>query len=138
MKNNIIFIILLFFLTSCIERRQKGFYFGENADKIKNLDTYYFNKRDIIENIGYPTMELEDGTWLYYSQVTKNLKVLKAKLDSELVLLVAFDGKDNIKNFSYREINNSKNLDYVEIEAKKEKKNFFKQLIDGLIFTPMM
>jgi outer membrane protein assembly factor BamE (lipoprotein component of BamABCDE complex) len=138
MKNNIGFIVLLLFLISCVEQKQKGFYFGENINKVKNLDTYYFNKNDIIENIGYPTMELEDGTWLYYSQTTKNLKALKSKLQLERILLIDFDDKNNIKKFSYNEINNSENLDYTEIENKRERKNFFKHLIDGLVFSPII
>lgn len=128
------FIILLFILSSCIETKQQGFYFANK--EYENFDVFNFTKEDVISNIGYPNFELEDGTWLFYSYTTKNLKILRQKLYKEQVLLVSFDKNNKIKNYSFKEINNAKNLDKV-ITKEKEKNNFFKDLFNDLTITPI-
>jgi hypothetical protein len=123
------------FTISCIERQEKGFYFADNLDKIKNFDVYFFSKDDLIRNIGYPNIELVDGTWLYYSYVTENLKVLKPKLKKEYVLLVSFGEDGDIKKYFYKEIDDAGSLDNVKTEKEKDKKGFFRSLMEGVVFT---
>lgn len=136
LKKTSLFLLILLISTSCVETRERGFYFGDNIEKVKNFDVYNFTKDDLINNFGHPILELVDGSWLYYSYSTRNLKILKPKLEKEWVLVVSFNKNDEIVDHFYKELNNKKTIDNTDIEDE-EKTNFFKALFKGLIITPV-
>ena len=128
--------MLIINLTACVETRERGFYFGKNIDKAKKFEFYNFKKQDLIDNFGYPSAELEDGSWLYYSYSTKNLKILRPKLRKEVVLLVNFDERDNVMNYHYRELNDRKFIDNVDLKENGGA-GFFDSLFKGLMISPI-
>ncbi len=137
MLNKKIFtFLILMFLIACMETKQQGFYFGDNIEKVKNFDVYNFKKKDLINNFGYPSLELLDGSWLYYSYVTKNPKILKPKLYNEKILLVNFNKNDEIVDYFYKELKNKKIIDNTDINDKNED-TFLNTLFKGLIMTPL-
>ena len=135
-KNILLLILTLLILTSCIETRDRGFYFGDNIEKVKNFDVYNFTKSDLINNFGHPSLELVDESWMYYFYSTRNLKIFKPKLETEQVLLVNFNKNNEIVNYYYKELKNKKTIDNTDMEDE-EKTNFFKALFKGLIITPV-
>lgn len=135
-RNILVLILTLIILTSCIETRDRGFYFGDNIEKVKNFDVYNFTKSDLINNFGYPSLELVDGSWMYYSYSTRNLKIFKPRLETEQVLFVNFNKNNEIISYYYKELKNKKTIDNTDMEDE-EKTNFFKALFKGLIITPV-
>ncbi len=135
-KKEYFIILVLFFLTSCLETKQRGFYFGNNIEKVENFDVYNFKKNDLINNFGYPSFEFPDGSWLYYSYITKNFKIFKPKLYDEKILIVHFNKNDEIVDYSYKEVKNRKIIDNNDIESGNED-TFFNTLFKGLIITPL-
>lgn len=135
-KKKFFAILTSIILISCIETKQRGFYFGSNIEKIENFDTYNFTKKDLLNNFGYPNIELSDNSWLYYSYTTKNFKIFKPKLVNEKVLLVNFDKNDYIVNYHYKELKNQKIIDNTDIDNKNSD-TFLNTLFKGLIMTPL-
>ncbi|MBO4956351.1 MAG: hypothetical protein J6C50_00745 [Rickettsiales bacterium] len=137
-------ISLIFVLFCCISCAtvERGYYFIDK-NKVNNFDVYNFTKQDLIDNIGLPSLELSENTWLYYSYTTKNLRFLKPKIDKETILIVYFDNKDNIINFNLtkrdnvKTLHNNVNVDILNNIDKKEDKNMFFRIFDGLTFTPI-
>lgn len=140
MRRKIFIIFVIFFTISCTTT-QGGYYFI-NENKINNFDVYNFTKQDLIDNIGFPSTELNSHTWLYYSYTTKNLTFLKPRINTETILMVYFDNNDNITNFNLiqrdniKKLNNYKDSDILNDNSKKDKSLFFK-IFEGLTFTPI-
>ena len=133
-------LLLLFLLltSACTVKENKGYYFA-NKEMVENFDVYNFTKQDVINNIGIPTKELDNNIWLYYSYRTENYNFLRPKLKEENILIVYFDEKDNIKNFSLLTKKDTKELLKIkDTSADGDKKNILKQLFEGLTFTPAM
>ncbi|MDR2760229.1 MAG: hypothetical protein LBB09_00070 [Rickettsiales bacterium] len=124
-------------LSSCVQG-WRGFYFSENAVKrAKNLDAYCSTKEDVANDFGQPSLELEDGTWLYYSYAYKNPPFKKNKIGEDKILLVYFDDKEKISKYSFRERAVNGNIANIGQMKKKTEGNIFREFFRGLIFTPI-
>ena len=131
-------LLLFLLLSACTVRENKGYYFA-NKEMVENFDVYNFTKQDVASNLGLPTKELNHDTWLYYSYKTENYNFLKPKLKEEDILIVYFDENDNIENFSLMTKKDTKELLKIkDVSGNKNKGNIFKQLFEGLTFTPAM
>lgn len=131
-------ILLFILLCACTVKQNRGFYV-KDKEKVENFDVYNFTKQDVIDNVGNPSVELNDKTWLYYSYTTENYNFLKPKIKNEDILIVYFNDDDTINSFSYKNKNDTKNLKNINNEeTENRKKNIFKSIFDGLMFTPMM
>jgi hypothetical protein len=130
-------ILLAIFPLSCAQR-ERGFYFSENAlRRARNLDAYNSTREDVISNFGQPSLELEDGTWLYYSYTYNNPPFKKNRIGEDRVLLIYFDGDDKISKYSFRERKINGNIMDVEQKNREIKGNIFREFFRGLIFTPI-
>ena len=141
-KKFLLFFIIVF-LNACSIQQENGYYFMDK-NKIDNFDVYNFNKQDVIDNIGLPSIELDNNVWLYYSYTTKNPNFLKPKIDKETILIIYFNSDNSIKNFNLINRDKVNNLKHNLIEDKEQDKNIqedsgniFFRLFDGLIFTPI-
>ena len=131
-------LLLFLLLSACTVKENKGYYFA-NKEMVENFDVYNFTKQDVVSNLGLPTKELDRDTWLYYSYKTENYNFLKPKLKEEDILIVYFDENDNIENFSLMTKKDTKELLKIkDVSGNKNKGNIFKQLFEGLTFTPAM
>jgi hypothetical protein len=132
-----ILVILGIFLSSCVPR-DRGFYFSEGAIKrAKNLDAYNSTKEDIIGSFGQPSLELEDGTWLYYSYTYNNPPFKKNRIGVDKVLLVYFDRDEKISKYSFAEREINGNMTNLKQKDKEIEGNIFREFFRGLIFTPI-
>jgi hypothetical protein len=131
---------LFIFCFSCSSIRHNGSQFIVHREKIENFDVYNQTKEDLINNFGYPTAELELGTWLYYYYLTKTNRLLPSKMEKEAVLLVYF-GKDNriISHFFRESDKPGKLADFdIEKDRKSERRSLLHEILEGLDVVPGM
>lgn len=118
-KSTYILLLSLLLCVSCSITRQNGSLFTDNMEKLENFDVFNITKEDLVRNFGEPSLELEDGTWLYYNYTTKNISFMRKKINKESILLVNFDEKDNIISHSFKKRDNLKSVFDVRINDEK-------------------
>ncbi|MDR1494530.1 MAG: hypothetical protein LBI29_00650 [Rickettsiales bacterium] len=123
--------MLLFLCSSCSSIRHNGSQFIVHREKVDNFSVYNQTKSDLISNFGYPTAELEFGTWLYYYYRTRAHSVLADKIEREAILLVYFNKNDKIISHFFRE--NDKPSGLVEIGPKESSKEVRKSLLPEML-----
>lgn len=134
MKKYFTIFLLLLLCISCTATRKSGSLFNEDREKLDNFKVFNLTKEDLIRNFGEPSLELEDGTWLYYGYATKNLTFLKKNINSESILLVQFDDNDDIKNHLLVQRDNLKTiLDPIKIDDGNDLWDIWR----GLQFSPL-
>ena len=107
-------------------------------EKVREFDVYNCNKSDVVYNIGKPQITLDDDkTWIYYSYIYKNPRMLKNKIRQETILIVYFDNSDNIKHYEFVEREVKNKLSNIKGSNKEEKQKIIKELFNDVIFTPV-
>jgi outer membrane protein assembly factor BamE (lipoprotein component of BamABCDE complex) len=112
-------VILFAFSTACSFTKHNGSQFIVHQDKIDNFAAYNPTKSSLIKNLGYPSVELDSKTWLYYYYKTENFNFLPQKIKEEAILLVYFNDSDDIVNHSYRKRVEPGNSWGIEISSSK-------------------
>jgi outer membrane protein assembly factor BamE (lipoprotein component of BamABCDE complex) len=118
------YIITLFIpCIACSFVKQNGSQFIVHQDKVANFAAYNPTKNSLIKNLGYPSLELDQKTWLYYYYKTKNFNFLPKKIEEEAILLVYFNKKDEIINHHYIERSKPGGSGSIKINDEKNNKN---------------
>ncbi|MBR2141550.1 MAG: hypothetical protein IJ853_04310 [Rickettsiales bacterium] len=145
MNKNILLLCLLLLLCSCVSSREHGYYFIDK-NKVESFDVYNFTKQDLIDNVGLPSIELDKNVWLYYSYTKTGFRFLKPKINSETIVIVYFDAKDNIVNFNVTKRSNTKNIktnvsdaaiNKTDVNSIKEKNKTLLRIFDGVVISPI-
>ncbi|MDR2077841.1 MAG: hypothetical protein LBP39_02645 [Rickettsiales bacterium] len=101
--------------------KHNGSQFIVHQDKIDNFTAYNPTKNSLIKNIGYPSVELDSTTWLYYYYKTENFNFLPKKIKEEAILIVYFNKNDDIINHHYVKKTKLNDLKDIEINEYKNK-----------------
>jgi outer membrane protein assembly factor BamE (lipoprotein component of BamABCDE complex) len=135
-------VVLFFLCFSCSSIRHNGSQFIVNREKVDNFDVYNQTREDLVGNFGYPTAELEFGTWLYYYYRVKTNTILPTRIEKEAVLLVYFDKNGRIISHLFREMDGPGKLANIEIERddgnKNERRSLMREILEGLDIAPAM
>ena len=122
-------------MISCI-KHSRGYF--NNIDKVRDFEVYNFSKSDVVYNIGKPQITLDDDkTWIYYSYIYKNPRMLKHQIKQETILIVYFDNSDNIKKYEFIDRNVENKLSNIKGSDKEEKTKLMKELFKDVLFTPV-
>lgn len=127
-----------FLVCSCSTVKEKGFHF-DDMEKIERFDVYNFTKEDLSNNIGDPSVVLDDNNWLYYSYKYKNPSFFKNSIYKEQILIVQFDNKDNIIKHKFFTRDKIGDIKYLKEESQKnaDDKGFFNEFFDSATPTLM-
>jgi outer membrane protein assembly factor BamE (lipoprotein component of BamABCDE complex) len=126
---------LLIIVTACVHRN-KGFYF-DNLSVVENFDAYNFTKDDVVNNIGQPSLELDDDVWLYYSYNHIISPFKKNKLGGEKILTVYFNENDEVINHYFVDREFKGDITDIKQEKKAIEGNILKEFFRGLMFSPI-
>ncbi|MDR3079244.1 MAG: hypothetical protein LBU15_04400 [Rickettsiales bacterium] len=127
-------LVVFFLCCSCSSVGHYGSQFIIHREKIDNFSAYSQTKSDLISNFGYPTAELEFGTWLYYYYRMRTNSVLADTIEREAVLLVYFDKNDRIASHFFRERDTTGNLTDIDVEESRGggRKSLLPEILEGL------
>jgi len=94
---NIIVVLIMVILSSCITRIEKQGYMFELVDKL-SIESNITSKDRVLDIMGSPTFKSNIGkgeSWIYYSQDVRKLLFFKPKVVKREIMILEF-GIDNV------------------------------------------
>lgn len=136
MLARISFLILLFFLASCISRVDRHGFMFEFSD-VELLQKGVTDKESVKKIMGSPTLVSDFGnneSWIYFSEDLESFLFFKPKIIKRKILLVSFD-IDKISNLESFDLNSETNdskfvSDFTNVDGHKP--NFIKSIFSNV------
>ena len=139
-KKTILFIILTLVLTNCQRTelvKTHGLAYLEKREKLIVVNES--NKNDAIEILGHPATKgmTDDNLWIYIERTKSKGKLLKlgrANLDKNNVLVLEFDYSGIVKDKKFYDKENMKKIAFVEgmTENEIKRENFVYSFLSSI------
>ena len=128
-------LIIFIFIINCSANKLSNFHGSKSLEKkFSSIEKNKTNKNDLVKIIGQPSTisDFNTNKWFYIERLKKNQSLLKLgrqKIKKNNILIVEFDNKGILKTKKLLNLNDMKNIKYLEEITEKE----FKQ--DNIIYN---
>mgnify|MGYP001326678969 FL=1 len=128
-------LIIFIFIINCSANKLSNFHGSKSLEKkFSSIEKNKTNKNDLVKIIGQPSTisDFNTNKWFYIERLKKNQSLLKLgrqKIKKNNILIVEFDNKGILKTKKLLNLNDMKDIKYLEEITEKE----FKQ--DNIIYN---
>lgn len=134
-KNNLIYLLIITTLSSCISRSNKHGYMFDLSDH-EQLKEEATTRDRVLLIMGSPTLiaDLNDEeTWIYFAEETKNLLFFKPKVIDRKIISIKFND-DTIKELQHYNLSHQTNLEFNSEYTKvnSNKTGFFASIFSNI------
>ena len=119
-------LIIFIFIISCSANKLSNFHGSKSLEKkFSSIEKNKTNKNDLVKIIGQPSTisDFNTNKWFYIERLKKNQSLLKLgrqKIKKNNILIVEFDNKGILKTKKLLNLNDMKNIKYLEEITEKE------------------
>ena len=119
-------LIIFIFIINCSANKLSNFHGSKSLEKkFSSIEKNKTNKNDLVKIIGQPSTisDFNTNKWFYIERLKKNQSLLKLgrqKIKKNNILIVEFDNKGILKTKKLLNLNDMKNIKYLEEITEKE------------------
>ena len=119
-------LIIFIFIISCSANKLSNFHGSKSLEKkFSSIEKNKTNKNDLVKIIGQPSTisDFNTNKWFYIERLKKNQSLLKLgrqKIKKNNILIVEFDNKGILKTKKLLNLNDMKDIKYLEEITEKE------------------
>ena len=119
-------LTIFIFIISCSANKLSNFHGSKSLEKkFSSIEKNKTNKNDIVKIIGQPSTisDFNTNKWFYIERLKKNQSLLKLgrqKIKKNNILIVEFDNKGILTTKKLLNLNDMKNIKYLEEITEKE------------------
>ena len=119
-------LIIFIFIISCSANKLSNFHGSKSLEKkFSSIEKNKTNKNDLVKIIGQPSTisDFNTNKWFYIERLKKNQSLLKLgrqKIKKNNILIVEFDNKGILTTKKLLNLNDMKNIKYLEEITEKE------------------
>jgi outer membrane protein assembly factor BamE (lipoprotein component of BamABCDE complex) len=135
MSRLIVYIFIIFFLSSCLTRYEHSGYVLDKQS-LSSLQKGKSDKDNVLQTLGAPTVisSIPPESWFYMSEDSKRLAFLRPNLLQTEYIQIKFSPDDKISSIFHKSNKLQKNIEICDdyTETKGDDTNPFKEIISNI------